>query len=240
MNQELALLALTAAAIGATHTLLGPDHYVPFIAMSKAGGWKLGRTLGITAACGVGHVLSSVALAGLGVALGWAMSSLRWFEAMRGQLAGWLFLGFGLAYTAWGVRRAIRNRPHSHWHHHQDGTLHHHEHGHHGDHAHVHEAAEGARQVRRMTPWILFTIFIFGPCEPLIPLLMMPAARGTLSGVGVVTAVFAAATIATMLAVVAAAYQGLSRLPLGALERYSHALAGLALVACGVAIQLGL
>jgi hypothetical protein len=30
-------LCLTAVTVGAVHTLLGPDHYVPFVATSRAG-----------------------------------------------------------------------------------------------------------------------------------------------------------------------------------------------------------
>ena len=40
-----ATLAATAAMIGVVHTLTGPDHYVPFVAMSRVGGWSLLRTL---------------------------------------------------------------------------------------------------------------------------------------------------------------------------------------------------
>lgn len=36
MTQELGILLITAVSIGFFHTLLGPDHYVPFIAMAKA------------------------------------------------------------------------------------------------------------------------------------------------------------------------------------------------------------
>lgn len=240
MSPELTILAVTAAAIGITHTLLGPDHYIPFIAMARAGDWRLGRTLGVTLACGAGHVAGSALLGALGIALGWAVGSLEWLESLRGEVAGWLLLGFGLAYTAWGVRRALRHRPHSHWHTHGDGTVHHHEHGHHGDHVHVHARGADALRVRRMTPWVLFILFVFGPCEPLIPILMVPAAEGSWWGVAFVTALFALATLGTMVAVVTLGYLGLARLGAGPLERYAHALAGLALVACGAAIQLGL
>jgi hypothetical protein len=51
---------------------------------------------------------------------------------------------------------------------------------------------------------------------------------------------FAAATIATMTAIVCFAMRGLERFPLAAAERYSHALAGAALSLCGVGIVLGL
>lgn len=240
MTQELIILAATAASIGLLHTLIGPDHYLPFIAMSGARKWSLRRTLGITTLCGIGHVSGSLILGALGIALGWAVGGLQWFEGLRGGLAAWLLLGFGLAYTAWGLRQAIRNRPHAHWHSHADGTIHDHTHVHAKEHAHPHAAAAKQRVGRNVTPWVLFTIFIFGPCEALIPILMYPAAGGSWWGVALVALVFGVATVATMLATVTLGYLGLSRLPLGRLERYSHALAGLTLVACGLAIQLGL
>ena len=52
--------------------------------------------------------------------------------------------------------------------------------------------------------------------------------------------VFGVVTIATMLGVVLVATFGLRLAPAGRLERYSHAIAGLALTICGAAIKLGL
>ena len=37
---------------------------------------------------------------------------------------------------------------------------------------------------------ILFTIFVFGPCEPLIPILMYPAAKSSVAGMLLVAGVF--------------------------------------------------
>ena len=254
MDTSSSLLALlaTAAFIGTVHTLAGPDHYLPFIAMARARRWSTGRTAAMTLACGTGHVAGSVALGAIGIALGLALGWMEWLEAFRGEVAGWLLLGFGLAYAAWGLRQAWRKRPHRHWHGHGDGTVHDHQHGHQGGHAHVHEAAAPpargtiarvrsvAPAVRSITPWVLFTIFVFGPCEALIPVLMVPASRGSWGDVALVTAVFGLCTLATMTAAVLAGHRGLARLPLGPAERYAHALAGLALAACGAAIQLGL
>lgn len=238
MSAELQLLVVTAATLGLLHTLVGPDHYLPFVALAKARSWPLGRTLRVTFVCGVGHVAGSLALGAAGIALGWALGGLEWIEGLRASLAAWLLLGFGLAYTAWGVRRALRDRPHSHWHGHADGTVHDHPHGHHGEHAHVHEATVGGA-ARGLTPWLLFVLFVFGPCEALIPLLMAPAAGGNWGAVGLVALAFGATTVGTMLATVALGHLGVARLPLGRLERYSHALAGLTLVACGAAMHLG-
>ncbi len=247
MMTSLYVLCGTAASIGFLHTLLGPDHYLPFLAMSRVGGWSLRKTVLITLLCGVGHVLSSVVLGVIGIAFGVAVLKLEGIEGFRGDLAGWLLLAFGLVYFVWGVRRAIRNRPHAHTHVHADGIVHTHKHVHAGVHVHVHDEskASGTGVATRgaaagsMTPWILFTIFLFGPCEPLIPLLMYPAAEGSVLGVALVTVVFGAVTIGTMTTIVVMAYLGIGSLRLTYLQRYSHALAGLVVLACGAAIQAG-
>jgi len=241
MAAETGILLATAASIGVVHTLLGPDHYLPFVALARSRAWSLKRTVAVTSICGVGHVLGSIALGFLGLAFGWALSGLVDFEAVRGTIAGWLLLAFGLAYTAWGVRRALRGHPHAHVHAHADGTLHLHPHHHReSEHAHPHDRPErGLRGV--LGPWTLFVIFVLGPCEPLIPLLIYPAADGSWAAVAAVAGVFAVATIGTMLTVVVVGALGLARLRLGqGAERWSHALAGAALAACGLAVTLGL
>lgn len=226
------MLTLSAAAIAFLHTILGPDHYLPFIAMAKARGWSMHRTLRITLLCGAGHLAGSVALGLVGIAIGAQLASLEWLERVRGDLAAWLLVGFGLAYTAWGIRQAWRNRPHTHWHEHE-GVVHRHEHTHHRDHAHVHPASGRKTSI---TPWLIFVIFVLGPCEPLIPLLMYPAAQASLPGVLLVTTVFGVVTVLTMLCAVWLTLAGLERLRLQALERYAHALAGGAVLTCGLAI----
>ncbi|HSC72019.1 MAG TPA: hypothetical protein VLH58_11730, partial [Candidatus Methylomirabilis sp.] len=75
------------------------------------------------------------------------------------------------------------------------------------------------------------------PCEPLIPLLMYPAAKASLWGLALVTVIFGGATILTMLGIVLICSLGVARVALGPLERYSHAFAGAAIFACGVAIE---
>lgn len=236
-NPTLWLLLVTAASLGFVHTVTGPDHYLPFIAMSRIGRWSLPKTLFVTILCGVGHVMSSILLGMAGIGLGLALSGLEWFEGLRGDVAGWLLLGFGLTYLVWGLHRVFRKRPHAHVHAHAGTVVHEHTHAHEGNHAHVHGDAERAGS---MTPWVLFTIFVFGPCEPLIPLLMYPAAE--LSGwtVVLVAMVFGVVTIATMSMVVLVATLGLARLPFHGMARWGHAAAGLVVTACGAAIQLGL
>lgn len=92
-----------------------------------------------------------------------------------------------------------------------------------------------------MTPWILFLIFIFGPCEPLIPFLMIPAATsGGIAQAALVTSVFSAATLLTMAVVVTVGRMGLGAFRSPAFERYGHVLAGMIVLACGVAVTMGM
>ena len=232
MTHDLTVLAITAASLGFFHTLFGPDHYLPFIMMARARRWSLAKTGWITFLCGLGHIGSSVVLGLLGIALGVAVHHLVAIESFRGNIAAWLLIAFGLVYFAWGLRRGIRNKPHKHWHNHGDDSGHVHTHVHHEEHTHVHEAEDRVN----ITPWVLFTVFVFGPCEPLIPILMYPAARSSWGGLALVTFVFGGVTILTMMGIVLLSTFGISFLPLGKVERYTHAIAGAAITLCGAAI----
>jgi ABC-type nickel/cobalt efflux system permease component RcnA len=259
INREIWILAGTAASLGLVHTVIGPDHYLPFIVIGRARNWTLRKTLFVSFLAGLGHILSSVALGFVGIALGIAVAKLEGVESTRGEIAAWLLIGFGLAYFVWGMRRAWKDKPHTHphLHDHEDAHIHPHgpdqgahdpsrEHVHQHAHAHSHETAEhahihGEEKKANITPWVIFTIFVFGPCEPLIPLVMYPAARHSTTGVVLVAAAFGLVTIATMLIIITAASWGASFVQLGKLERYAHALAGLMILISGLSVQfLGL
>ncbi|MBT3278126.1 MAG: hypothetical protein HN909_08335 [Phycisphaerales bacterium] len=215
MNTEAITLLTTAASLGVLHTLIGPDHYVPFVAMGNARGWSLMRTLWITLVCGMGHVLSSVLIGTIGIALGTLVGDVAWLEASRGDIAKWLLIAFGLVYMVWGLRAAGKR--------------------------HVHTHSRGLSD--NATPWVLFLVFVFGPCEVLIPLLMYPAAAVNTTLCFTVALVFSLCTVATMLTSVVALRYGLSLLPgrvQHGLHRYSHALAGGSIFACGMLIHFGL
>jgi sulfite exporter TauE/SafE len=226
-----------AAGIAFLHTLLGPDHYLPFAGMARAFGWPRRRLVAVTLLCGAGHVLGSLLLGVLGIAAGLALAKLKLMETLRGQVAAWALMAFGLAYFTWGMRHALRRRPHEHLHAHADGTIHRHVHTHEDAHLHPHPPAAQA-PAASTGAWLLFSIFLLGPCEPLIPLLMYPASQGSWAGVVLVAAIFSLTTLTTMLAAVLLCDSGLRQFRLAALEPYGHALAGATVACCGVAIKL--
>ncbi len=233
MTGELKALIITAASIAFFHTLLGPDHYLPFVMMSWSRKWSWLKTTWITSLCGVGHIVGSVLLGLLGVTVGIALRKLTIVESFRGNIAAWLLIGFGLVYFVWGLRRAYRNQPHKHEHAHLDEAMHTHTHVHHEEHTHVHDDKAAVS----VAPWTLFIIFVFGPCEVLIPLLMYPAAEIGVLGVAAVTTVFAVITIGTMVGAVLIARAGISFVPMAKVQRFTHVIAGATICLCGLAIQ---
>lgn len=263
MSTTLPALCASALAIGVFHTLLGPDHYLPFVALSKARAWSRRRTLLITGTFGVAHTVGTVLLGAAGLALGLQLGWLESVEALRGDLAAMGLLGIGLAYTGWAVWRLLRHR---HTRHHTPTYTHIHEgapgHSHpqangslHLHTSHGHSQASGALHFhafhrhphahRHDLPapalsWGLFLVFVFGPCEALIPLLMYPAAHHDAAGVALVTLVFVLATVGTMLSAVSLALWGLNRLKVESLTPYADVLAGATLTLCGGAILAGL
>jgi sulfite exporter TauE/SafE len=233
---EMSVLVLSAATLGVIHTLLGPDHYLPFIVLSRARKWTRTRILWITFISGVGHVTGSVVLGLIGIAMGISLGRLEAIESSRGSIVAWMLIAFGMLYTAYGIYKYYRRGAHVHLPaflrprsiRHSDLHL---SNGH----------LEKEDDAGRMTPWILFLIFVFGPCEVLIPMLVYPAAEHSGMGIFMVALVFGIATVGTMLLVVMLGYQGFSMIRFKGKEHQLHLLAGLVILAAGAGMQfLGL
>ncbi len=226
MSTEMQALILTAISIACLHTLTGPDHYLPFIALSKARGWGIGKTIGWTITCGMGHVLSSVVLGLGGAALGWSLQKISWLENVRGGIAGWVMLFFGLLYMLWGFYRLYKNKPHKHFDMDNDGGLYVYE--------HKHGSTVAPQDRFRVTPWVMFIIFVLGPCEPMIPLLYFPAAQNSWYGMVILIIVYTTCTLVIMLLMVLLGYFGIAFASTQKLERYVHVLGGVTIFICGV------
>lgn len=213
MTAEFQILLMTAASVGFLHTILGPDHYLPFIMIGKAREWTLKKTLVLTFLCGVGHVLSSVVIGLVGIAIGAQLQKLEWLEGFRGNLAAWAFIAFGLVYAVWGLKHVFGSGRRK-------------------------MKEDGAASSSKVTPWVLFIIFVLGPCEVLIPVLMYPAANESVGALLTVTGVFGVATLATMMGAVFLASYGLSFISIKPLEKYTHTIAGMVIFLSGMAMQV--
>jgi hypothetical protein len=225
MEAEIQVLMMTAVSIACLHTVTGPDHYLPFIALSKSRGWSFGRTIFWTVACGCGHVWSSVLLGLGGAAIGWSLAKVTWLENVRGGVAGWALVAFGTCYGGWGLIRARRGRLHKHFDVHEDGSV------------YVYEHRDGQpvapNERHKVTPWVLFLVFVLGPCEPMIPLLYFPAAKNSFAAMVSLIVVYTLFTLAAMVLMVVTGYYGFGFLKTRTLEKYVHAIGGFTICLCG-------
>lgn len=230
MVNEMNFLIFTSISIACLHTITGPDHYLPFIALSKSRGWSYRKTLSWTIICGCAHVWSSVLLGLGGIAVGWCLAKLSWMENVRGGFEGWLLLFFGLAYGIWGLIRAYQDKPHKHFDSYENGDIYVYE--------HRHRQTIQPPERYKVTPWALFLIFLLGPCEPMIPLLAYPAARNSWLGIVLLIAIYTVVTILTMILMVTFGYYGISFLNIKKAERFVHALGGATILICGVGMLM--
>ncbi len=208
---ELSIINSTALIIAITHTLAGPDHYLPFVMIARARKWSLKQTLTFSIVCGIAHVLSSVLLGFIGITIGSFVKNLVGIESMRGELAAWGLISFGFIYGSWGLRNTWFKK-----------------------HSHTHPSPSS----KKITPWVILIIFALGPCEPLIPVLMYPAMDHGLTSVFLVAGTFGFFTILSMTSMVWILYTGMQRIQFNFLSKYTHAIAGYSICMSGVAIQL--
>lgn len=196
-------LLVSAVSVAFFHAL-APDHWVPFVALAKGSRWSMRKLAWITTLAGIGHVASSLGLGFLGLWAGLAIHRLQGAEAWRGGVGIWLLIGFGVAYALWGFKHAQHHHPH----------------------VSVQEVAK-AYAAKRV--WMLFAIVVFGPCEPLIPL-MFVASQAGMATVWAISLVFSLVTVAMIVAQSTLGYAGLRLINAPWMERYAHALAGLVIV----------
>ncbi|MGA0601050.1 hypothetical protein ACO2Q3_10145 [Caulobacter sp. KR2-114] len=229
-----------------------PTHWLPFALTSRAQGWSAPKTLAITAAAGVGHGLFTTAIGVVIVALGMQLSERA--GAIFHLVAGGALFCFGLYYLV----RQWRGDGHAHL---IGGAAHNHGHGHghgHADHDHPRQAHVGfapghdpicedetlgeamvdappPRRSDRAAIASLFALLTFSPCESFLPVFLSGARYGWTAFI-LLSLILALATLAGMLVFTSLSLAGLSRLRLGALERYEGLILGLLLCALGLAV----
>ncbi|MBM4161800.1 MAG: hypothetical protein FJ217_11990 [Ignavibacteria bacterium] len=186
---------------------LAPDHWLPFVMMGKAQRWTKWKLTSVTILAGLGHVSSSLLIGAIGVLLGIAAERVNLWESSRGNVASLLLIGFGLAYMVWGIKNWGRR--------------------------HSHEL----EKAKVVSYWTLFALIVFGPCEPLIPLIFASSAFGW-SSVFLVFALFGISTIGMMLVQVHLASFGVSLIRSHRFEHASDVIAGGVIALTGVMIRV--
>ena len=200
--------------------------------MSKANQWSLRKTLGITLVCGFAHVLSSVVIGLLVVMFGLDLAKALAIETGRGAWAAWGMVALGIGYGLYKWNQTRKNQTHDHEHTHADGLVHSHPHNHHSEHAHGHLAGS------KWSSFGLFLVFLVGPCEVLVPVLIVPAGTLGLGSALLVSGVFCLATLVTMVAMVTALVKGVNLVNADWFNRHAHWVTGGTIATSGFAILL--
>ena len=214
MSTSFTILLISTASIAFFHTILGPDHYLPFIGMAKANNWPKRKLFSLTAVCGINHIFTSVLIALIGIWSGKQLSQIELLNSIRGEMAAWILIGIGILYTLWGIKYASRKIHHRHM---------------------------DVSKFSKQSAWALILFFLLGPCEPLIPLLMVSGLQFDYLGIFLIISVFIFVTIATMVTIVYIGINGLNHFNLKPIEPYFHLIAGSIIIASGLSIQfLGL
>ena len=250
------LLVLAVAAVGVLHTLV-PDHWVPIALVARQEGWSRRTTLRSAALAGTGHALSTLLIAIVvwlaGVAIAARFGNTLNLISSIGLIAfgSWIALGSLreiLASDKSAREKGVGQLGHSHVHRHPGGVVHRHWHTHHVGNWHEIEgnvafkAPEQApmhehEHAPRPTRLTLMLIVGSSPMVEGIPVFFAAAKFGA-ALLAVMSAVFAAATITTYIALVAASSRGLERLSLGPLERYGEVISGALIAALGIAFAV--
>lgn len=245
-----ALLIATVAAVGILHTMV-PDHWAPIALLARQHGWPRKTAARTAAIAGVGHTLSTLAIAMLVWIAGIALAQ-RFGNALTiASSAALVALGVWIAISAFRELRSEHGHAHfghTHWHRHGEGPIHRHWHEHHDKDWHAVDGslALAVQPARQITPQhehehepasrrtALLLILGSSPMVEGIPAFFAAAKYGAVQ-LAIMSVVFALTTIGTYVALVLLSSSGLERISLGRFERYGEVLSGLFVALVGVA-----
>jgi len=220
------VLFLSTCGIAIIHTVSGPDHYLPFIALSKSRKWNYVTTMAWTLFCGMGHLISSLMIGMLGVLMGWGMHRYKILDDIRGGLSGWLMFFFGAIYLLWATQNVYRNKSHKHFESDDAGDLFVFE--------HRHGEVMIPKEKYKVTPWVIFVIFFVSPAEPLIPLFFAPSLQQAYFKLSLLIIGYVFSTLLSMTVMVMIGLYGLQFKSGLFSERYMSVLSACVLLLTGI------
>lgn len=94
------LLLLAGGAVGFLHSIL-PDHWVPLAVVARTQRWSLARTARTSLLASIGHVLTSIILAGIIAVVG--LQFRKTFETQQGHIVGVILIATGIGFFVWSL-----------------------------------------------------------------------------------------------------------------------------------------
>jgi nickel/cobalt transporter (NicO) family protein len=217
----LTTIAITGFGVAFFHAAL-PTHWLPFVLTSRVQQWNRARTIAITALAGTGHVIMTALL---GLVITWLGLTVNesvgsWFP----RLAGGALLLLGMYY----IVRQLAGKGHIHFHY---------------PHEHLYEGPDSKREhasYRMSDRGAIVSLLAFltlSPCEAFLPIYVSGIRYGW-AGFVLLTTILSVGTVTGMIVFTSLSLAGLSRMKLGALEKYESITIGLLLCAVGALILI--
>ncbi|NMP24190.1 hypothetical protein [Sulfobacillus harzensis] len=218
---------------GASVAIL-PDHWMPIALVARAQRWSMGRTTRVALWTGVGHVLGSIALGAVVIALGYGLKGILRLE---GPIVGIVLVLTGVGLFLWSLRHPGHMHPHGAEPDHADTHGHspHHTHDHPNyNHEHVHSRGHHRDTSRSRGAWLIPAGIAASPDPTILPVFLAAIAVSTRTAIEVL-AVYSLVTIVAIVGLSLAAVWGGYQVRWDWLEHHANHVTSAVLVALGIA-----
>jgi nickel/cobalt exporter len=231
-----ALLA-AAAGVGFGHAIL-PDHWVPLAVVGRTRRYPLSRIARLSGLAGIAHVLVSIVLGAVIIAVGLQFRST--VEHAQGTIIGCILIATGIGFLVLEVTGHGHHHDHDHDHAHDD---HDHDHDDHDHDDHDHDDHDASDRPGPRLSGLAAVMVPFGaaasPDLTILPVFLAATTAGVATAVGSL-AIFAAVTIGTIVGLTLAAARGGYQIQGEWLERWGNVFTAAVLVTIGLLVLLGI
>jgi hypothetical protein len=224
-------LIAAAAGVGFGHAVL-PDHWVPLALLGRTRRYPLSRIARLSGLAGVAHVLVSIVLGGLIIAVGLQFRSA--VQSAQDAIVGSLLIATGAGFLVLELMGVGHHHGDQH-----DEAAHQESDGH--GHGHVHRSRPVAPAPGRLRNLAAVMVPFGAAASPDLTILPVFLAAATVDVATALAslAVFAAVTIGTIVALTIAAARGGYEIRGRWVERWGNVLTALVLVVIGLLVLLG-
>jgi nickel/cobalt exporter len=234
-----ALLA-AAAGVGFGHAIL-PDHWVPLAVVGRTRRYPLSRIARLSGLAGIAHVLVSIVLGAVIIAVGLQFRST--VEHAQGTIIGCILIATGIGFLVLEVTGHGHHHDHDHDHAHDDHDRDHaHDDHDHDDHDRDHDDHDASDRPGPRLSGLAAVMVPFGaaasPDLTILPVFLAATTAGVATAVGSL-AIFAAVTIGTIVGLTLAAARGGYQIQGEWLERWGNLFTAGVLAAIGLLVLVG-
>ena len=220
-----ALLA-AAAGVGFGHAIL-PDHWVPLAVLGRTRRYPLSRIARLSSLAGVAHVLVSIVLGAVIIAIGLQFRST--IQHAQDTIIGCILIATGIGFLV------LELTGHGHHHHDHDGHDHHEHDHHHDDH---HASGQTGGRISGLAAVMVPFGAAASPDLTILPVFLAATTAGIATAVGSLV-IFAAVTIGTIVGLTIAAARGGYQIQGEWLERWGNVFTATVLVIIGLLVLFG-